>query len=316
MKMKKKLVGLILGTVMTITTLGGMSVMAADDGMTFAIVYPNIFPFFDAIGNGAEDKIEEMGQNITLIKEGAQNGDVSNQIQIMEDLINQKVDGIAIGPCDSEALTPYIDKAVDAGIPVLCFDTDAPDSKRVGYVGTDNYEAGRAMGEELGKALDGKGSVICETGVVSQAGLIARLEGVEDVLKENYPDIEIVQTTAHGGDTTKGLSDIENMITSYPDFDALIQVDAAGEAGVTAFKSHGWTKEDKVLIVFDDLEPVINGVRDGQVYSTVTQGQKNWGAAAVEELYALTQGEEIPENTDTGFVIVNSDNVDELYPEE
>ena len=174
--------------------------MAADDGLTFAIVYPNIFPFFDAIGNGAEDKIEEMGQNITLIKEGAQNGDVSNQIQIMEDLINQKVDGIAIGPCDSEALTPYIDKAVDAGIPVLCFDTDAPDSKRFGYVGTDNYEAGRAMGEELGKALDGKGSVICETGVVSQAGLIARLEGVEDVLKENYPDIEIVQTTAHGGD--------------------------------------------------------------------------------------------------------------------
>ena len=107
--------------------------------------------------------------------------------------------------------------------------------------------------------------------------MIARLEGVKDVLKENYPDIEIVQTTAHGGDTTKGLSDIENMITSYPDFDALIQVDAAGEAGVTAFKSHGWTKEDKVLIVFDDLEPVINGVRDGQVYSTVTQGQKNWG---------------------------------------
>ena len=58
----------------------------------------------------------------------------------MEDLITQKVDGIAIGPCDSEALTPYIDQAVEAGIPVLCFDTDAPNSKRVGYVGTDNYQ--------------------------------------------------------------------------------------------------------------------------------------------------------------------------------
>ena len=314
--MKKKLVGLLLGSVMAISVMSGVSVMAAEDEMTFAIVYPNIHPFFDAIGNGAEEKIEELGINATLIKEGAQNGDVSQQIQIMEDLINQKVDGIAIGPCDSEALTPYIDKAVDAGIPVLCFDTDAPDSKRVGYVGTDNYEAGRALGDELGKALDGKGSVICETGVVSQAGLIARLEGVEAVLEESYPDVEIVQTTAHGGDTTKGLSDIENMITSYPDFDALIQIDAAGEAGVTAFKSHGWTKEDKILIVFDDLEPVINGVRDGQVYSTITQGQKNWGSAAVEELYALTKGEEIPANTDTGFVIVNSENVDELYPVE
>ena len=67
------------------------------------------------------------------------------------------------------------------------------------------------------------------------------------------------------------------MITSYPDFDALIQVDAAGEAGVTAFKSHGWTKEDKVLIVFDDLEPVINGVRDGQVYSMLHRDRKTGG---------------------------------------
>ena len=76
------------------------------------------------------------------------------------------------------------------------------------------------MGEELGKALDGKREVvICETELYHRLS-IARLEGGKDVLKENYPDIEIVQTTAHGGDTTKGLSDIENMITSYPDFDA------------------------------------------------------------------------------------------------
>ena len=103
------------------------------------------------------------------------------------------------------------------------------------------------------------------------------------------------------------------MITSYPDFDALIQLDAAGEAGITAFKSRGWTKDDKILIVFDDLEPVIDGVRDGQVYSTVTQGQRNWGSAAVEELLALNKGEEIPADRDTGFVIVNADNVNDLY---
>ena len=322
--MKKQIVGMALGFAVAFGAMSGTTfaegtteIAKVDDDReyTYAIIYPNIFPFFDAIGEGADAQVEAMGIKAKVIKEGAQNGDVSQQIQIMEDLITQKVDGIAIGPSDSDALTPYIDKAVDAGIPVLCFDTDAPDSKRIGFVGTDNYEAGRAIGEELGKALNGKGTVICETGVVSQAGLILRQQGVQDVLDEKYPDIEIVQTSASGGDTTKGLADIENMITSYPDFDALIQLDASGETGINAFKSRGWTKDDKVLIVFDDLEPIINGIRDGQVTCSITQGQKNWGSKAIEELYALNQGEEVPENTDTGFIVVDPENVDEYYPE-
>lgn len=309
----KKLIALVL---MVALAVGCMSAMAeAKDSYTFAILYANVHPFFDSVGNGALEKVKELGLDITMILQGAQNGNVSQQIQIMEDLITQKIDGIAIGPCDSEALTPYIDKAVEAGIPVLCYDTDAPESKRIGYVGTNNYNAGRAMGEELGKALNGKGNVLCETGVVSQAGLIQRMQGVQDVLAESYPDIKIVQTTASGGDVSKAQSDIENMITAYPDFDALIQMDAAGEAGITAFKAHDYNKDNKILIVFDDLEPVINGVKEGIIYCTITQGQRNWGATAVEELLALNRGETVPENADTGYVTVSAENVNELYPD-
>jgi ribose transport system substrate-binding protein len=300
-----------------VLAVGQMMTASAEsnDKLTFAIIYANIHPFFDAIGQGAEDTIAKEGYNAEMILQGPQNGDVSQQIQIMEDLITQKVDGIAIGPCDSEALTPYIDEAVDAGIPVLCFDTDAPNSKRVGYVGTDNYEAGRALGEELGKALNGKGTVLCETGVVAQAGLIARRKGIDDVLAAEYPGVTIVQSNASNGDVTKALSDIENMITSYPDFDALIQLDAAGEAGISAFKSRGWTKADKLLIVFDDLTAVIQGVKDGQVYCTVTQGQYNWGSTIVKELMALHNGETISANVNTGYVVINADNVMEKYPD-
>lgn len=287
----------------------------AVEQLTFAIIYPNIHPFFNQIGEGAEDKIAEMGINVELILQGAQNGDVFQQIQIMEDLITQGVDGIAIGPCDSEALTPYINNAIAAGISVLCFDTDAPDSDRIAYVGTDNYEAGRALGEELGKSLNGEGNVICETSILTLANLIARRKGIDDVLAEKYPGVTILQTSANGGDVTKGLSDIENMISSYPDFDALIQIDAAGEIGITAFKSRGWTKEDRVLIVFDDLDPIINGVKDGQVYCTVTQGQYNWGVSIIELLYALSQGKTVPEITDTGYVVINADNVFDRYPD-
>lgn len=339
--MKRKLFAILISMTMVISLLSGCSSKAKNTGnsttpeagatkapqattattskgkkqYTFAIVYPNIHYFFDRVGAGADAEVKKLGINAKVIKEGAQNGDVNQQIQIMEDLITQKVDGIAIGACDSKALTPYINKAVDAGIPVLSFDTDAPDSKRIGYVGTNNYEAGQAMGEEIGKALNGKGTVICETGVVSQEGLIKRINGVKSTLKKKYPNIKIVQTTASGGDTTKALSDIENMITAYPNFDALIQIDASGECGINAFKSHGWTKADKKLIVFDDLDPVIKGVRDGQVYSTVTQGQYNWGVHGIDELYDLAQGKTVPKNYNTGYVVINSDNVNEKYPQ-
>ena len=310
--MKKLVVLLLLGVFM----LSAISTMAEEkESYTFAILYANVHPFFDAVGDGALAKVEELGLDITMILQGAQNGNISQQIQLMEDLITQKIDGIAIGPCDSDALTPYIDKAIEAGIPVLCYDTDAPESKRIGYVGTNNYNAGRAMGEELGKALNGKGTVLCETGVVSQAGLIQRKEGVEDVLAESYPDVKIVQTSASGGDVSKAQSDIENMITAYPDFDALIQLDASGDVGATAFKTRGLNKDNKILITFDDLEPVVDAVKDGTIYCTITQGQSNWGAVAVEELLALNRGEQVPENADTGYVTVNIDNVFELYPD-
>ena len=289
---------------------------AAQSGkkLTFASVIPNIHPFFDPITVGAKDQLKKMGVDADVVCEGAMNGNVSQQIQIMEDLITKKVSGIAIGACDSDALTPYINKAVDAGIPVVSFDTDAPKSKRIAYIGTNNYQAGVAMGKELGKALNGKGTVICETGVVSQAGLIQRTKGVQSVLNSQYPNIKIVQTQASGGDVSKGLSDIENMITSFPKFDALIVIDAAGENGVSAFKSHGWTTKDKVLITFDDLDPVIAGVKNGQVYATITQGQYNWGVNIAEKLYDLTQGKTIPKNTDTGYIVINKSNVNTKYP--
>lgn len=306
----KRLVVLMLALCLMLASLNGL---AEAKQYKFGIVYSVVHPFFDGCTQGAEDKAKELG-NIELIIKAPDTADASKQIEIVEGLIAMGVDGLAIGPTDTAALTPYIDAAAKAGIAVVTFDSDAADSARLGYIGTDNVKAGRHMGEVLGTLLGGKGKVLVSMGVSTQQNLIQRLDGVKAVLAESYPGIQIVDEKSSQGDTSIALANIENMVTANPDFDALIGIDAAaGPAAVVAWKAQGLQKP---VITFDDTDDIIQGVRDGQITVTIAQNQYVWGTTIVEELLAACQGAEIPVNFDTGTREVNADNVDELYPED
>ena len=305
----KRLLSILLVAIML---LGFSAALAEEDHYTFAIVYSVVHPFFDGCTTGAEDKVAEYG-NIELIVKAPDTADASKQIEIVEGLIAMGIDGLAIGPTDTAALTPYINEAAEAGIKVVTFDSDAADSQRLGYIGTDNVKAGRHMGEVLGTILEGKGKVLVSMGVSTQENLIQRLDGVKEVLAESYPEIEIVDEKSSQGDTSIALANIENMVTANPDFDALIGIDAAaGPAAVVAWKAQGL---DKPVITFDDTDDIIQGVRDGQITTTIAQNQYVWGTTIIDELLAACKGEEIPVNFDTGTREVNGENVAELYPE-
>ena len=277
---------------------------------TFAVVYPIINPFFEGTSLGAEAEARELGVEV-LIK-GPDRFDVQQQIEIVENLIAMKVDGFGIGPTDSKALTPLLNRAMDNGIKVVTFDTDAPQSKRLGYIGTDNVRAGEHMGEALAKALGGKGKVLVSQGISSQLNLVQRLEGVQKVLKEKYPGIQIVDVQSGQGDPNKTLSNIEDMVSAHPDFNALIGMDSyAGPAMVTAWKAKGLKQ---IAITFDDLPEVIKGVRDGQIYSAIVQRQYAWGVNVVNQLNMACDGKPIPTYSDTGTLEITRDNVDQHYP--
>ncbi|MDR0652706.1 MAG: substrate-binding domain-containing protein [Synergistaceae bacterium] len=303
--MKKTLVVLFAAAV--ILAVGGTAIAAS---RTFAVVFPIINPFFEATSHGAEDEAKSSGVEV-LIK-GPDRFDVQQQIEIVENLIAMKVDGFGIGPIDPKALTPLLNRAMEQGIKVVTFDTDAPDSKRLGYIGTDNVKAGEHMGEALGVALGGKGKVLVSQGISSQLNLVQRLEGVQKILKEKYPDVEIVDVQSGQGDPNKTLSNIEDMVSAHPDFDALIGMDSyAGPAMVTAWKAKGLKQ---IAITFDDLPEVINGVRDGQIYSAIVQRQYAWGVNVVNQLNMACDGKPIPANSDTGTLEITKTNVDEFYP--
>ena len=300
-----------LPILLVVALLCGTVAAGAESARVFGIAYPIIHPFFEGTTQGAQDAAAELG--IELIVKGPDRADVQQQIEIVENMIAMKVDGIAIGPTDSMALKPLIDKAMEQGIQVVTFDTDSADSARLGYIGTDNVSAGRHMGEVLGTLLDGKGNVLVSMGVPTQQNLKERLDGVKAVLAEKYPEIQIIDEQSGQGDPSKTLANIEDMVNAHPEFDALIGIDAAaGPAVVTAWKAKGLTQP---VIVFDDTDDILKGVRDGQITVTLAQSQYLWGETIVKELNDACDGKEVPAFFDAGTREVNKDNIDELYPQ-
>jgi ABC-type sugar transport system substrate-binding protein len=112
----------------------------------------------------AEAKAKELG--IKIYWEGPTTSDAAAQVNVIESLIERQVDGILISCNDADALKDVIDRAVDAGIAVGCFDSDSPNSKRAFYCGTDNYAIGKLSAEYMMQYLPEGGKVAILTGVL------------------------------------------------------------------------------------------------------------------------------------------------------
>lgn len=288
---------------------------AGADGRTFAVVFPIVHPFFEPIGVDAEEYGAEKGWKV--ITKAPDSSNAQQQIEIVENLISMGVDGIAVGPTDPDALASTIDKALEAGIKVICFETDSPNSKRLAYIGTDNYNAGRHMGAVIEKNLGGKGNIMILTGLPTQMSLNERIRGIKEYLGEKCPDIQIIDTQTSEGDAQKAVTATENMIQAHSDFDAIIGIDAtAGPAAVSVWKAMGWQNDPEHLIItFDDMPDNLQGMKDGYIKAIVAQRQTSWGVSVLDLLNDLCDGKTVQDYTDTGSIEITLDNID-TYPEE
>lgn len=324
---KKRLLSMILAGVLVATITGCSSGakteakgasgettssenVSTTDERKFGIIYPGIHPFWEPIGAAAEEYAATKGWSV--VANGPDTSDARKQIEIMENMVSMGLDGIAITPIDSTALKETIDKAIDKGIKVICLESDCAGSKRYGYIGTDNYKAGRHMGSVIARKLNGSGKIMILTGLPTQESLNLRIEGIKDYLKEKNPDIQIVDTQASEGDATKAVELTENMIQAVPDFKAIIGIDAnAGPAMISVWKAKGWQNSNEhMIITFDDMPDNLQGMKDGYISAIVAQRESTWGQSVLDMMNDLCDGKEIPDYTDTGSVEITTENMD------
>ncbi|MCU0489571.1 MAG: sugar-binding protein [Anaerolineales bacterium] len=285
---------------------------AAPAGEQFFVFLPKGLdnPYWDECRKGMEAKMAELGVKAEFL--GPEKSDATKQVEIFESVIARKPAAIAVSPNDPSTVKDAIQKATEAGIPVITWDADAPDSARLLYIGTNNVAAGRTAGEELAKLLGGKGKVAIINGALTAANAQERVQGFKEALA-NYPDIEIVADEPTDDDPAKALSISEQLLQAHPDLAAFYGVTGVGVPGAAGAVKQA-NKCDSVKVVgFDVVPQGIEFMRQGCVSALVSQRPYGMTAQALEIMVGLAKGEK-PESTnvDTGVEIVYPDTLEEF----
>ena len=271
-------------------------------------------PFFDVARDGCLKRAKELG-NVECIYKGPIEHEPATEAQIIQDFITQKVDGLAISVADVAAMTKSIEAATAAGIPVVTFDADAPGSKRIAYISTNNKDFGLALGKQLAQLRPDGGKYAIISGGPGAKNLAERVDGVRESLK-GTKWVEVAGSpTFCNDDSALAVQQMADLRTATPDLGAIVPIGGwpmFAPEGYKAFVNKNKKDIDAgklTLVVADTLKMQLELLRDG--YSNALTGQRPFemGEKSMDALLALKKGEKIPEIIYTGLDLVTKDNV-------
>lgn len=273
-------------------------------------------PVFEPGRDGAFEKAAELTAagpiEVKVLYVGSVASDAAEQARVVEDMVARSVSAIGISCNDPTACIDPINKAVEAGIPVMTWDSDSPDSQRFTYLGIDNYEGGKKAAELLIRFMGEEGKVALLTGVPGAFNLEERIRGFKDYVAQ-YPDIEIAATVYCNDDINLGIQVVEETMQAHPDLDGWFFVGMwplFAERGSMPLWENASLSGDIVNVVFDTLPVELELLRDGYVDGLIGQKYWGWGYDTIQMIYDyLVHGTRYESWTDSGMDIVTQCNV-------
>jgi len=277
-----------------------------------------ILPYWQDHRYGLEAAAQELG--VEVVFTGENGSDALRQLDIFEQVVKKKPAGILVCPIDMKTMTEPINSAIDLGIPVVCIDNDAPDSKRLTYFGTDNYQSGYIAGDIIGKKLGGVGDV----GILTIPGIYSldeRQRGFEECLENNYPDISVVAVMNDQADPSKAANIAEQMFREFPTITGLFGTDAASGVGAAIALSENQKLGEIKVVAFDKDSEVLELVEQGKIEATLVQRTFTMSYYGLKFLYDYNHNSQLknasgvsmmPDVVDTGIIVVTKDNVDDF----
>jgi ribose transport system substrate-binding protein len=277
-------------------------------------------PYWQAAGAGFSTAAEQM--KVPADFEGPQSYDPKAERDALDQAVQKKVTGILLAVTDAAVLKDSIDKAVAAGIPVITIDSDAPTSKRLFFIGTNNYQVGVTGGQRLAQELKGKGNVVVFT-MPDQTNLQDRLHGYKDAL-EHSPNIKIVRVVDIQGDPRIAFDTTTQIIGKEKDkVDAFVCLEAqSGKEVAGVLNSYHVT--GKIVMAMDTDPETLEWIRKGEIAATIAQKPYTMafvGLQMLDDLYhhrppsletdwSKDSFSPIPAFVDTGSGLVDKSNVD------
>jgi len=323
--MKKVIASIVLVALAVVFTLFGCKQKTdkSEDIYRIAVIPKGTTHiFWKSIHAGAvkaQQELKAAGVNMEVIWKGPlKEDDRESQIRVVEDFVTRGVTGIVLAPLDDAALRMPVKDAVNNGIPVVIIDSGLKSDDYTSFVATDNYIGGRKGGERLAEILGGKGKVIMLRYQEGSASTMNREQGFLDVLKEKYPDIEVVSANQYGGATTESAYQAsENLLAPLRTADGKLTIDgifcpneSTAFGMLRALEDSGLAGKVK-YVGFDSSDRLVQGLRNGKIHGLVLQDPINMGYLGVKTLVAHLQGQKVEKRIDTGSTVATPENMDD-----
>ena len=252
-----------------------------------AFVSNNAANFWTIARAGCNDAAKELG-DVDVDFRIPSTGSAAEQQQILDDLLARGEDGIAVSPIDPKNQIDFLNKIASQAL-LICCDSDAADSKRVCYIGTDNEAAGEQAGQLIKEALPNGGKIMLFVGFLDAQNAKDRMAGIRKVL--NGSNIEIIDVRTDDADHVRAQKNAEDTLVKYPDIAALVGLYSYnGPAILNAVRGANKTGQVKI-ICFDEDSDTLAGIGAGDIYGTVVQQPYEFGRQAITRMDKYLQGD-------------------------
>ncbi|HZP92419.1 MAG TPA: sugar-binding protein [Burkholderiales bacterium] len=322
--MKKAILG--AAVVAALAGLAGLA-NAAEGKYVFALVPKNMNnPFFDQARDGCKKAEKELAGKVECDYIGpGEHGGGEEQVQVVQDLITRKVDGIAVSPSNAPAMAKVLERAKAAGIPVITWDSDLLDKDkglRAAYVGTKNYDIGVNLAKIVMK-LKPKGGTICiQSGGAAAANHNERMKGIRDTIAgkvSTTPPPGDRLTGQHGWTEVEGcplytnddfplsVKQMGEILAKYPNLTAFVPTGGFPQFVPQAYrqvveKNMQRVKSKKTILVVADTLPVqMELMKAGYSHGQVGQRPFDMGYKAMYFLKDLKEGKKLQDPIYTGL---------------
>ena len=262
-------------------------------------------PFFVTIQDKIKELVEAKGDELIVTDPG---NDVTKQISQVEDMLSQKLDGLFMNPVDAQGIIPALDMAKEAGVPMVGFDTEVGDmSYLVSYTGSDNYNAGKVVGEDLVKKAPNGGKIIVLDSPTMQS-VVDRTNGFMDAIKGH--GFEVVAQQDAKGNLQVAMGIAEDLLQSNPDVVAIFGGNDPTALGALAAANAAGIKNCMIYGV-DGSPDIKSELASGNslIEGTGAQSPVSIAEKAVQIMYDYVEGKKVEERYPVDTFLITSDNV-------
>jgi ribose transport system substrate-binding protein len=306
---------LLIATAATAALLSFAGTTQSADKKTLAFVVNGASDFWKAAEAGVKKAQGEL-PNYTLVFKYPEQSSAAIQTRMMDDLVAAGVAGIMVSAVDPKTMGDALNR-VGGQVALFTTDSDAPNSKRIAYIGSSNVDAGKQAGQLMLKALPNGGKCMGFVGLPGADNARERIDGVKETIKGSK--IELVDVRADDIDQTRAKRNVEDTITAHPEINCMVGFYSYNTPRIyEALKEAG--KIGKVTIIgFDEDAITLGGVKEGTIVGTVVQQPYEWGYQGMKDMAKYLEGDKsfIPANhlIIVPTKIIDKSNVDAFWTE-